>query len=109
MTPISYQAMLGAPGMSAQSPFVALGPTSISTRRRDAKRTLTVRISKKQQAWLEHVEAVSGEGIDVDAVVRALLDLGRELDIDWALRAGGAGLRDAVRESVRVRRTSQEH
>jgi hypothetical protein len=36
--------------------------------------------------------------------VRALVDLGMELEIDWAMLAGGKSLRAAVREAVLVRR-----
>jgi hypothetical protein len=36
--------------------------------------------------------------------MRALVDLGMELDLDWAVIASGKSLRAAVRESVMVRR-----
>ena len=47
---------------------------------------------------------MSGPGIDEGQVLRAVVDLGMELDIDWAVIARGTALRAAVRESVMVRR-----
>jgi hypothetical protein len=101
---VSYQAFLAAAGgrTGAHRP---LDEDAIGTRPKEATRKLTVRISKRQERWLERVEAHSGEGVDRDAVVRALIDLGRELDIDWELLAGGGQLRAAVRDAVLVRRT----
>jgi hypothetical protein len=106
MSEVSYRAFLGqeAPGRTPEA-FSPLPATAIGTRRREADRTVTVRVSKRQAKWLERVDGVTGDGVDADAVLRALIDLGQELEIDWALIAGGGRLRDAVRESVLVRRT----
>ena len=54
-----------------------------------------------------HLGLGFGAGIE-GAVLRALVDLGVELDIDWAVIAGGKALRAAVRESVMVRRRTVE-
>jgi hypothetical protein len=90
----------GGPGAT----YVRLNSTAITTRRKDAGREIRVAISKAQERWLRDVEELSGRGIDRAAVVRALVDLGMELDLDWAVLAGGKSLRAAVREAVMVRR-----
>lgn len=105
MSEVSYQAILRGGGAEKGSAFVALGPSAIGTRRKDAAASVTVKVSKAQRRWLDQVAAESGRGIDADAVVRALVDLGRELDVDWALLAGAENMRDAVRDAVRVRRS----
>ena len=103
MSSVSYTSMLERePGGRAR--FEPLPEDAISTRRKDAKRTLEVRVSKRQAAFLKEVEETAGGGIDADATVRALLDLAMRLDVDWALLSGGAALRSAVRDAVRVRR-----
>lgn len=103
--PVSYQSLLGdgEPGSEAVR-FARLPDTAITTRRKDAGKEVTVSLSKGQARWLRDVEEISGRGIDPSAVVRALVDLGAELDVDWAVLAGGKALRAAVREAVRVRR-----
>ena len=106
MSEVSYQTFLSDIGRLGTERFVPLAPGALGTRRRDADRKLTVRISKQQARWLEHVEGITGRGIDADAVVRALIDLGRELDVDWAMLAGGPSVRDAVADAVRVRQAS---
>jgi hypothetical protein len=63
-------------------------------------------LSKDQIRWLKDVTAVAGPEVDQDSVVRACVDLGRELDIDWGVVGGGKALRSAVRESVMVRRAA---
>jgi hypothetical protein len=104
--PVSYQSMLDEQplGRGEEGTFARLPDTAITTRRKDAGREVTVSLSKAQARWLKDVEAISGRGIDRSAVVRALVDLGAELDVDWAVLAGGTSLRAAVREAVRVRR-----
>ena len=68
---------------------------------------MTVALSRPQVGWLKEALALSGPDIDEGAVLRALVDLGTELDIDWAVIASGKSLRAAVRESVMVcRRTA---
>jgi hypothetical protein len=104
MSDVSYQAFLADAIRPGTDTFVPLGPDALATTRKEADRALKVRISKPQAKWLEQVEEVTGKGIDTDAIVRALIDLGRELDIDWAMTAGAPALRDAMRDAVRVRR-----
>lgn len=106
MSAVSYQSILPA----AEEPvgvarFEPLPDGTIDTRRKDARRSITIAVSKAQRRWLREVASVAGKGIDEDAVVRALLDLGRELPIDWALLAGAGSVRAAVRESVGTRTT----
>jgi hypothetical protein len=103
LSSVSYTSMLERePGGRAH--FDPLPEDAISTRRRDAKRELRVRVSKEQAAFLKEIEETAGDGVDAGATVRALLDLAMRLDVDWALLAGGAGVRRAVRDAVRVRR-----
>ncbi len=106
MSEVSYQTFLADAGLAGSAPYVALPPDALGTKRKDASRKLDVRISKRQAKWLDHVESVTGKDIDSDAVVRVLLDLGSELDIDWAMTAGAPALRAAVRDAVRVRRAT---
>lgn len=101
---VSYQSMLGEPGRAPAGVYVRLGESAIATRRKAARRDLTVTVSKPQSRWLRDAVDLSGSGIDESAIVRALVDLGMELEIDWAVLATGTGLRAAVRESVMVRR-----
>lgn len=110
MARVTYQAMLGDPTPAEDGPgvrggprYVPLGDGAITTRRKDAKASVSVKVSKAQRRWLREVAEVTGGDVDEDAVVRALIDLGRELPVDWPLIAGGGALRTAVRESVRVR------
>lgn len=103
---MSYQSALGPSPAGRADEFVPLPPEAIATRRKDAARSLTVALSKEQMRWLKDALELSGPDIDEGAVVRALVDLGRELDIDWALIAGGRALRAAVREAVGVRRAA---
>jgi len=106
MSEVSYQTFLSYVGRLGAERFVALPPGILATRRKDADRKLTVRISKQQARWLEYIEGITGKGIDTDAVVRALIDLGRELDVDWAMLAGGASVREAIADAVRVRQAA---
>jgi hypothetical protein len=97
--------MLGDPsGGGAGGVYVRLGDGAISTRRKDARKEVAVALSKPQVRWLREAVALSGSGIDEGAVLRALVDVGMELDLDWAVLASGKSLRQAVRESVMVRR-----
>jgi hypothetical protein len=104
MARVSYQAMLGATDGPVPGRFAHLGEDAIATRRKDARAELTVRVSRDQLRWLREAESLSGKGVDADAVVRALLDLGRELDLDWSLLSRRDDLRSAVRDTVLVRR-----
>lgn len=107
MSRISYQAILDGSRPGSER-YVPLPPDAVSTRRKDAARKLRVQISDAQRAWLKEVVGVSGDPVDEDAVVRALLDLGMSLDVDWPLVSGGRALREAVRDAVRVRREAAE-
>lgn len=105
MRRVSYQGVLGgAPGAPGEGVYVRLGPDAIGTRRKDARRDVTVALSKAQGRWLREAVALSGPSIDDGAVLRALVNLGTELEIDWPLIARGKALREAVRDSVMVRR-----
>jgi hypothetical protein len=101
---VSYQSMLGEPAGGPAGSYVRLGDAAIGTRRKDARREVAVALSKPQRRWLREAVELSGPDIDEGAVLRALVDLGMELDIDWAVLARGRALRAAVRESVMVRR-----
>lgn len=105
MRRVSYQSMLGGPpGGEGGGVYVRLGEGAIGTRRKDARREVAVALSKPQVRWLREAVALSGSGIDEGAIVRALVDLGMELELDWAVLASGKSLRQAVREAVMVRR-----
>ncbi len=104
MRRVSYQSVLGESARERAAVYVRLGDTAIRTRRKAARKEATVALSKAQSRWLKEALALSGPDIDEGAVLRALVDLGMELDIDWPVLASGAALRAAVRESVMVRR-----
>ncbi len=57
---------------------------------------------------MQDAVARSGEPIDEGAILRALVDLGTELEIDWPAVTRGGELRQAVREAVMVRRRAAE-
>jgi len=101
---VSYQAILPTPAEASPAAWRPLGPETIATRRRDADRKLTAQVSKAQARWLRDAQRLAGTGIDADAIVRALIDLGREIDLDWSAIDGAGALREAVRRSVLVRR-----
>ncbi len=105
MRRVSYQSVLGSETGGPAGVYVRLGDAAIGTRRKDARHDLTVALSKPQERWLKEALALSGPDIDEGAVLRALIDLGMELDVDWPVIASGKSLRSAVRESVMVRRT----
>ena len=108
MRRVSYQSMLGGPAGGGPGEgggvYVRLGEGAIGTRRKDARREVAVALSKAQSRWLREATALTGSGIDEGAVLRALVDLGMELELDWAVLASGKSLRQAVSESVMVRR-----
>lgn len=104
MRRVSYQSVLGAPAGPPAGVYVRLGDDAIRTKRKDARRDVTVALSKPQIGWLKEALALSGPDIDEGAVLRALVDLGSELEIDWAVIASGKSLRAAVRAAVMVRR-----
>jgi hypothetical protein len=101
---VSYQSVLGPDRAGPPGDFVRLPDTAIGTRAKDARREVAATFSKAQVRWLTEALDLSGPEVDEGAVLRALVDLGRELDIDWALVGGGKALRAAVREAVMVRR-----
>ena len=101
MSRVSYQ--LPGEGSAGDEPdFAPLPAGAIGTRRRDATASVTVTMSAAQARWLKRLERESPGA--ADAAVRALVDLGMELDVDWASRDGGRALRAAVQDAVRVRR-----
>lgn len=100
---VTYQGLLERRTDTAGT-YVRLDAGAIGTKRKRARVPVTVELSKEQARWLAEVSEVSGAGIDDGSVLRALVDLGMELDVDWPLLAKGAMLRDAVRASVMVRR-----
>lgn len=104
MRRVSYQGMLGAGVEPPAAVYVRLGEDAITTRRKEARAEVRVEISKAQARWLKDAVDMSGPGIDEGQVLRALVDLGMELDVDWAVIVRGKALRAAVRESVMVRR-----
>ncbi len=101
---VTYTSMLGGPAGAAAGTYVRLADGAIGTRRKDARKQISVELSKPQRRWLREAVELSGDGIDEGQIVRALVDLGMELDVDWPVLASGRGLRAAVRESVMVRR-----
>lgn len=102
---VTYQSPAGASrDAAAAGTYVRLGEGAITTRRKDAGKTIEVAVSAPQRRWLREATDLSGAGIDEGQVVRALIDLGMQLDLDWAVIAKGRSLRGAVRESVMVRR-----
>lgn len=108
MRRISYQSALGADAPEPTGVYVRLGDEAIATRRKAARHEVTFEVSKAQRRWLKDAVSLSGEPIDQGAVLRALVDLGMELEIDWTTISKGKGLRQAVRESAMVRRRIAE-
>jgi hypothetical protein len=103
VTRVSYQGMLDRTPRHG-GVYARLGAQAIATRRKDARARITATVSEAQRRWLDEVAELTGERVDADAVLRALIDLGMELDVDWPLIARGKMLRDAVRASVMVHR-----
>ncbi len=104
MSRVSYQSVLGAETTGPAGVYVRLGDAAIGTRRKDARREVTFALSKPQGRWLKEALELSGPDIDEGTVLRALVDLGMELEIDWPVIASGKSLRSAVRGLVMVRR-----
>lgn len=102
MSRVSYQAILEGPAPEVGD-YVALPEEAVATRRKDASTKVRVRVSDAQREWLEEVAEMSGRGVDEGAIVRALLDVGMSLDVDWPFVAGGRELRKSIREAIRVR------
>jgi hypothetical protein len=98
---VSYQLTGESP--VAPAAFVALGASAIATRNRDVTTSLKIGVSKAQARWLK--KAGSRGEVDDSQVVRALIDLGMELDIDWSQMTNGSDLRAAVRAAALVRRS----
>ena len=102
MSRVSYQVAFDRPD-SVPPAFEALDSGAIDTRKRDAKVRIAVDLSKRQARWLKTVTSNS-DAIDAPAVIRALVDLGSELHIDWAAVRKPADLRAAVQQAVLIRR-----
>jgi hypothetical protein len=99
---VSYQVSLDRP-VGVPPAFEALDPGAIDTRKRDATVRISVDLSKRQARWLKNAAA---HGADQQAVIRALVDLGTELNIDWAQITKSSELRAAVQAAVLIRRVS---
>ena len=97
MSRVSYQVAFDRQDAMAPA-FEALDSDAIDTRTRDAKVRFAVDLSKRQARWLK--TACAG---DADAVIRALVDLGMQLHIDWSAVKTSGDLRAAVREAVLIR------
>ena len=108
MRRVSYQSVLDEATPGRAGVYVRLGDGSIRTKRKDARREVTVSLSKPQVGWLAEALALSGPDIDEGAVMRARVDLGRELELDWAVLASGRSLREAVCDAVMVRRRNAD-
>jgi hypothetical protein len=100
MSRVSYQVAIDRPDVIPPA-FEALDSDAIDTRKRDAKVRFAVDLSKRQARWLK----TAGTG-DPDAVLRALVDLGMQLRIDWSAVKTSGDLRAAVREAVLIRHRS---
>ena len=100
MSRVSYQVAFERDDTVSPA-FAALDHDTIETRKRDAKVRISVDLSKRQARWLK----TAGAG-DADAVIRALIDLGMELHIDWSAVTTSKDLRAAVREAVLIRHRS---
>jgi hypothetical protein len=108
MRRVSYQSALGATAQETTGVYVRLGEETIATRRKAARDEVRFEISKAQRRWLKDAVSHSGEAIDEGAVLRALVDLGMELEIGWSSISKGKALRQAVRDSAMVRRRIAE-
>jgi len=93
----------GAPGTPPA--FRQLDPGAIDTRRRDATVRAQAHLSKRQVRWLRNASS-SGGGVDPEDIVRAVVDLAMELEIDWTAVTRPAELRDLIRDSVLIRHTA---
>ncbi len=102
MSRVSYQVAFDRPDAAAPA-FEALDPNAIDTRKRDGVVRVPVDLSKRQMRWLRQVDARAGAA-DASALIRALVDFGMELHIDWRTVRKPADLRAAIRESVLIRR-----
>jgi hypothetical protein len=100
MSRVSYQVALAHAEAPAPMVGAALDPGAIDTRRRAGVVRVSVKLSKPQARWLRNAAA----GADTGAVLRALVDLGMEMDIDWSAITKPADMREAVREAVLIRR-----
>lgn len=100
MSRVSYRAMLDSAPVAPPA-FGELDADAIGTRRRDATVRGQAHFSKRQVRFLR--SAASGGGVDPEDILRALVDLAMELEIDWPGLTRPAELRDAIRGSVLVR------
>ncbi len=102
MSRVSYQVELARTNDVAPT-VGALDPGAIDTRKRDGVVRVSVKLSKRQTRWLQDAAA----GTDTATVLRALVDLGMELEIDWSAATKPADVRAAVREAVLIRRRAR--
>ena len=101
MSRVSYQVPADA-GVTEVARFRPVGDLAIATRRRDAKATVRVELSKPQARWLKRLAADVPPATPA-AVMRALVDLAMDLEIDWRSVGDAQALRDAIRDAVLVR------
>jgi hypothetical protein len=87
-----------APGPASWRPVTR---DAVVTRRRDATTTLRVELSREQARWLRRV-AEEG-GATPDGLVRGLVDLAMDLEIDWSSLTSARDLREALTDAVMVR------
>ena len=105
MRRVSYQSVLGAEaGRPRRASTCAWARAPSHPPQGRAARRSPSRSRRPSAAGCATPIELSGPDIDEGAVLRALVDLGMELEIDWAVIARGKALRAAVRESVMVRR-----
>lgn len=102
MSRVSYQLPDDEPAPVAAD-YAPPPPGAISTRKRDATVAITVMLSPAQARWLKRLDRTKAGA--AGSAVRALVDLGMELDVDWTPKAGAA-VRSGVHDAVRVRRTT---
>lgn len=101
MSRVSYRVMLDrAPGSPAA--FRQLHSDAIDTRRRDATVRAQTHLSKRQIRWLRDAASKS-RGVDPEDIIRAMVDLAMELEINWPGVTRPTELREAIRDSVLVR------
>jgi|GEM_PF-4414344 hypothetical protein len=106
MSNVSYQTFLADSGLAGAPQFAPLPQDTFTPAKKDADRTLKIRVTKRQEKWLQKIDDITGKGVDTDAVLRTLIDLARQLDIDWAMTASVDALRDEIRDAVRIRHTT---
>lgn len=103
MSRVTYQVPMDGPHPAPAPPpaFRPVDADAIVTRRKDAKATVSVGVSRAQARWLRRFDQPGRPG--GDAVIRALVDLAMDLEVDWARVDGASALRAEIRDAVLVR------